>query len=79
MQIKLQLNQNIIEWNDNIITDIVWSKINEILKNKNNIETRIKKGEDLFKRDIQYKVIEVDETFPEYIFKNKEYFKDWII
>ena len=47
--------------------------------NENNIETRIKKGEDLFKRDIQYKVIEVDETFPEYIFKNKEYFKDWII
>lgn len=37
----IQLNQNIIEWNDNIITDIVWSKINEILKNKNNPETRI--------------------------------------
>jgi replication factor C subunit 3/5 len=27
----IQLNQNIIEWNDNIITDIIWKKMNEIL------------------------------------------------
>jgi replication factor C subunit 3/5 len=27
----IQLNQNIIEWNDNIITDIIWEKMNEIL------------------------------------------------
>jgi len=27
----IQLNQNIIEWNDNIITDVIWEKMNEIL------------------------------------------------
>ena len=44
-----------------------------------NIENKIKKGEDLFGRNIKYKAIKVDETFPEYIFKNKEYFKNWIV
>ena len=47
--------------------------------NEKNIEERIDKGKDLFERNIQYKSIKVDETFPEYIFKNKEYFKNWII
>tara|TARA_X000001036_G_scaffold438697_1_gene487256 strand:+ start:797 stop:1612 length:816 start_codon:yes stop_codon:yes gene_type:complete len=44
-----------------------------------NIENKIKKGEDLFGRNIKYKAIKVDENFPEYIFKNKEYFKNWIV
>ena len=38
---------------------------------KKNIEERIDKSQDLFERNIQYKSIKVDETFPEYIFKNK--------
>ena len=46
--------------------------------NLDNIEKKILKGEDLFNRNIKYKIIEVDETFPEYIFKNKKKFKDWI-
>ena len=28
---------------------------------------------------MNYKKIDIDETFPEYIIKNKEMFKDWII
>ena len=30
-------------------------------------------------RNIKYKVINVDNSFPKYIVKNKEKFKDWII
>ena len=33
-------------------------------------------GEDLFQRQIKYKRVDVDDTFPEYILKNKEMFKD---
>ena len=43
------------------------------------IKKKISKGEDLFQRKIKYKKIEVDETFPEYIIKNKEMFKNWIL
>ncbi len=43
------------------------------------IRKRISLGEDLFKRKINYKKIELDHSFPEYIIKNKERFKDWIV
>ncbi len=46
--------------------------------NEKNIEAKIKKGKDLFDREIEYQPITIDETFPEYIFRNKDYFKDWI-
>ena len=36
-------------------------------------------GEDLFDRNIKYKIVEVDSTFPEYIYNNKDKFKAWII
>ena len=39
---------------------------------------KIAKGEDLFEREIKYNVVDLDETFPDYIFKNKDKFKDWI-
>ena len=47
--------------------------------NEKNIEKKIKKGEDLFNRNIKYKAIKIDESFPKYILENKEYFKSWII
>ncbi len=50
----------------------------EEFTNLQNIENRILKGEDLFKRDIKYKIIDIDETFPDYIVNNKENFKNWI-
>ena len=47
--------------------------------NEKNIEKKINEGKDLFNRKIKYRAIKVDETFPEYIYKNKNYFKNWII
>jgi len=43
------------------------------------VEEKINKGEDLFNRNMKYKAVAVDESFPEYIVKNKEILKDWII
>jgi len=43
------------------------------------IKKRISFGEDLFKRKINYKKVEIDQTFPEYIVKNKKKFEDWIL
>lgn len=45
---------------------------------KNYIEEKISKGEDLFERNIKYKAIKIDESFPNYILNNKGKFKDWI-
>ena len=43
------------------------------------IKKKISLGEDLFERNIRYKKVIIDETFPDYIVKNKEVFKDWIL
>ncbi len=51
----------------------------EELTNIDNIKKQILKREDLFKRDIKYKIVDLDNTFPNYIFENKEKFKDWLI
>ena len=45
----------------------------------NNIEHKISKGLDLFDRDIKYKKVEIDETFPDYIRENKQKLKEWIL
>ena len=47
--------------------------------NKNLIEKKINSGIDIFDRNIEYKKIDIDETFPEYILSNIEQFKKWII
>jgi len=46
--------------------------------NIDKIKNKISKGLDLFERDIKYNIVELDDTFPEYIVKNKVKFKDWI-
>ena len=43
------------------------------------IAKRIQNNQDLFDREFQYKKIEIDESFPEYIVKNKTMYKEWII
>ena len=55
------------EYNTKKFTDI------DFIKNK------ISSGEDLFERKINYKKVDIDDTFPEYIVKNKEMFKNWIL
>jgi beta-1,4-mannosyl-glycoprotein beta-1,4-N-acetylglucosaminyltransferase len=47
--------------------------------NKNTIEEKISNGEDLFERNIKYKAIEIDKSFPKYIINNKEKLKYWIV
>ncbi len=42
------------------------------------IEKKISQGKDLFDRKIEYKKILIDETYPRYIYENKEIFKEWI-
>ena len=43
------------------------------------IKERISKGEDIFNRNIRYKIIDIDKTFPDYINENKEKLRDWIM
>jgi len=47
--------------------------------NSQNIKNKISQGKDIFDREIKYKKVEIDSTFPEYIINNKEKLKDWII
>tara|TARA_B100000315_G_scaffold215586_1_gene214950 strand:- start:45 stop:854 length:810 start_codon:yes stop_codon:yes gene_type:complete len=47
--------------------------------NQENIKKKINMGKDIFDRGISYKKVEIDNTFPKYIFDNKEKFKEWII
>ena len=51
----------------------------EKFTNTDLIKRRISSGVDLFDRGIKYKKVDIDESFPEYIYKNKGMFKDWII
>jgi beta-1,4-mannosyl-glycoprotein beta-1,4-N-acetylglucosaminyltransferase len=43
------------------------------------IKNKVKKGLDLFNRNIFFKKIKLDETFPEYILKNKKIYYKWIV
>tara|TARA_B100002052_G_C15847589_1_gene583320 strand:- start:59 stop:865 length:807 start_codon:yes stop_codon:yes gene_type:complete len=47
--------------------------------NEENIKHKIEKGEDIFEREHKIKKIEIDSSFPEYILKNKDKLKDWIV
>ena len=43
------------------------------------IEQKILSGQDIFERGYNLKKVNLDNSFPEYIVKNKEKFMDWII
>lgn len=43
------------------------------------INQKINNNSDIFNRGFKLKKINIDGTFPEYIIKNKELLKDWII
>jgi len=43
------------------------------------IEEKIKLRKDIFNRGFNYRKVEIDHTFPKYIFDNKEKLKEWII
>jgi len=44
-----------------------------------NIKKKISMGKDIFDRGINYRKVQLDNSFPKYIIDNKEKFKDWII
>ena len=52
---------------------------NEKYNNLDKIKKSIANKSDLFDRPIIYKQIKFDQTFPNYIFKNQEKFKNWIV
>ena len=43
------------------------------------IALRIENNKDIFDRNIEYKKVEIDKSFPNYIFNNKSMLKEWII
>jgi len=49
------------------------------LRNLEAINEKIIKGKDIFDREISYKKVQIDNSFPKYIVDNKEKFKEWII
>ena len=49
------------------------------LTNLEAINEKIIKGKDIFDREISYKKVQIDNSFPKYIVDNKEKFKEWII
>ena len=52
---------------------------NPKFQNQKIIEEKIKMEKDIFDRNITYKKVKLDDSFPKYIIDNKEKFKDWII
>ena len=49
------------------------------ISNKESIKLKIEKEQDIFGRGFKLQKIDLDEKFPEYIYKNKDNFKDWIV
>ena len=48
-------------------------------KDEKRIIEKINKGDDIFDRGIKYSKVNVDDSFPEYILKNKKKFSEWIV
>ena len=62
------------------IEDMAHTEFNkEKFKNINSIENNIKNLKDPFNRDLNLKKTEIDETYPEFIQKNKEQYQEWIL
>jgi len=47
--------------------------------NISKINQKIKNSIDIFNRGYQLKKIDIDSSFPEYVYKNKKLLKDWIV
>ena len=60
-----------------IYANISWD--NEKYSNLDVIKKKINERIDLFNRGHVYTKVELDESFPDYILKNKDNLKEWII
>ena len=47
--------------------------------NEENIRKKIRDGKDIYNRGFELRKIEIDNSFPDYIFKNQNILKEWII
>ena len=52
--------------------------IDEKYLNINEIKKRIENGKDIIGREDNFKKIELDKSFPDYLINNKAKYKDWI-
>tara|TARA_X000000950_G_scaffold288904_1_gene408241 strand:- start:4261 stop:5076 length:816 start_codon:yes stop_codon:yes gene_type:complete len=68
--------KNLCETNDPYIFK---EKIDEKYLNKDEIKKKIKAGSDIIGRNENYKPINLDTKFPDFITQNKDKFKDWIV
>jgi len=48
------------------------------IKNKSKIIEKIENGQDIFNRNYNFKKINIDDRFPEYLIKNKNKYINWI-
>ena len=67
--------QNMCETKDDFVFK---KKIDPKYLNEEEISKNIKAGKDIMGREDRYEKVNLDETFPMYILKNKDLFKDWI-
>ena len=62
------------------IEDMAHTEFNrEKFKNINSIESNIKNLKDPFNRNLNLKKTDIDETYPDYLQKNKELYQEWIL
>jgi len=52
---------------------------NEYYTDEKKLEKAVKEGKDIFERGYEYKIVPIDKSFPQYIQKNKDKFKDLIL
>lgn len=67
--------RNLCETNDEFVFN---EKISEEFLNENTIKNKIEKGLDIIGRDEEFKIVKIDESFPNYIIENQEKYSDWI-
>ena len=68
--------KNLCETNDPYVFK---EKIDSKYLNLEEIKKKIILGEDIIGRDERYEVVNIDENFPEFIYRNKDKYKDWIV
>ena len=68
--------KNLCETND---PHVFKEKIDEKFLNLDEIKKRVKRGEDIIGRRENYNPIILDNKFPDYIVKNKDNLKNWIV
>ena len=63
----------------NKIRSFSHGEFNNDFINEKSIFEKISKREDIFGRNNDLKIIDLDNSFPDYIINNKDKFSDWII